>query len=124
MRPRPLSPHLQIYHLPPTGLLSILHRVTGVVLSLGLLALVGMLVILSRGWEYFDVLSLWLHTWMGKVALWLWLFALAVHFAHGTRHLLWDAGAGFAAQRLRLYDRVEIVAIAVLTVVFWAAAAG
>jgi len=50
----PLSPHLQIYRWQITSVLSILHRITGVILSLGTIILAAWLLCLSLGELYFD----------------------------------------------------------------------
>ncbi len=89
---RPLSPHLQIYRPQLTSILSISHRMTGVLLSIGLLPLVVWVLALSSGADAFaSVQSLYSHPI--AVIFWIfWTFALFYHMCNGVRHLLWDAG--------------------------------
>jgi succinate dehydrogenase / fumarate reductase cytochrome b subunit len=91
---RPLSPHLQIYKPQLTSVLSIIHRGTGVFLSLGALVLTYWLVSLAVSEDLFN--SFHLHTtfWYGKLFLIGFVFSLYYHLANGIRHLFWDIGLG------------------------------
>ena len=90
---RPLSPHLQIYRPQLTSVLSISHRITGIILSAGLIGVVGWFMAVASGPESYDrFLALVAHP-IAKVALAAWTFALFYHLLNGIRHLLWDAHA-------------------------------
>jgi len=91
---RPLSPHLQVYKPQLTSVLSIIHRGTGVFLSLGALILTYWLVSLAVSEDLFN--SFHLHTtfWYGKLFLIGFVFSLHYHLANGIRHLFWDIGLG------------------------------
>jgi succinate dehydrogenase / fumarate reductase cytochrome b subunit len=91
---RPLSPHLQVYKPQLTSVLSIIHRGTGVFLSLGALVLTYWLVSLAVSEDLFN--SFHLHTtfWYGKLFLIGFVFSLYYHLANGIRHLFWDIGLG------------------------------
>jgi succinate dehydrogenase / fumarate reductase cytochrome b subunit len=89
---RPLSPHLQIYRPQLTSTLSILHRMTGIWLAIGLPVLVGLLVALAGGKEMYGEFIGWFHNPVGRILLFAWSFAFFYHFWAGIRHLLWDAG--------------------------------
>jgi succinate dehydrogenase / fumarate reductase cytochrome b subunit len=91
---RPLSPHLQVYKPQLTSVLSIIHRGTGVFLSLGALILTYWLVSLAVSEDLFN--SFHLHTtfWYGKLFLIGFVFSLYYHLANGIRHLFWDIGLG------------------------------
>ncbi|BCX89941.1 succinate dehydrogenase/fumarate reductase, cytochrome b subunit [Methylomarinovum tepidoasis] len=116
---RPLSPHLQIYRLPLTAWLSITHRITGVVLSFGLLVLVGMVLAIAGAGEGYGALQAFLHGFWGRVWLFLWLLALFSHFCHGIRHLLWDVILGFERERLSRHSLLELLAALGLTCLAW-----
>ena len=89
---RPLSPHLQIYRPQLTSVLSISHRISGIVLSAGLIGVVAWLMAVASGPEAYErFLGLASHS-LGKIALVAWTFALFYHLLNGIRHLLWDAG--------------------------------
>lgn len=89
---RPMSPHLQIYNLPMTAHLSILHRGTGAVLLLGLILLVGILLTLASGEQNWKILHGLLNHWLGQLVLWGFSFSLYYHMCNGIRHLYWDSG--------------------------------
>ncbi len=89
---RPLSPHLQVYRPQLTSVLSISHRITGVVLSAGLVMVVVWLLSLAAGAEaYARFLVVAAHP-LGLLALSIWTFSLFYHLLNGIRHLVWDAG--------------------------------
>ena len=91
---RPLSPHLSIYRWPITMVLSILHRMTGVAMSLGLIVFAGWLVRAAAGPEAYLGFSIMMSTILGKLLLVGWSFAFFFHAANGVRHLVWDTGRG------------------------------
>lgn len=93
---RPLSPHLQIYSRQITMVMSISHRITGVALAIGSLALLWVLVSLSMGAEAFEKTQVCLNSPLGQIALLLFSACLMYHLFNGIRHLFWDAGKGYA----------------------------
>jgi succinate dehydrogenase / fumarate reductase cytochrome b subunit len=98
---RPLSPHMQVYRWQITNTLSILHRMTGVMLSVGLLVLVCWLIAIASGEEvYGNVQAFYAATWF-KLPLTGWAFCFFFHFANGIRHLFWDIGRGFEPAQIR-----------------------
>ena len=92
---RPISPHLTIYRPQLNSVLSILHRITGIMLIFGILLVVGWFLCLSLGEISFQVYSWWLNTLIGKLIMFGSLCALWYHFFAGIRHLFWDLGIGF-----------------------------
>ncbi|MEQ1638278.1 MAG: succinate dehydrogenase, cytochrome b556 subunit [Methylococcales bacterium] len=113
---RPLSPHLQVYKLPLTGLISITHRITGVALSAGLLLIVYMLVMIASGSEAYAALQQFMQWWFVKAVYWGFLYALFFHLCHGVRHLIWDTGKSFEKAILQQYALYELVASLLLTI--------
>jgi len=111
---RPTSPHLQVYRLPLTGLISISHRVTGMMLAFGLVLVVWMLSALSTESSYNTMQSV-LDFFLVKLIYWGFIYALFFHLCHGVRHLFWDAGLGFAKETLDQYARYELIASGILT---------
>ena len=92
---RPLSPHLQIYKPQVTSVLSILHRFTGLALSVGTLPLVWWLLAAASGPASYAQAQAFLGSWLGVLLLIGWAYALFFHLCNGIRHLVWDAGRGF-----------------------------
>lgn len=92
---RPLSPHLQVYKMQWTMLLSITHRITGCALMLGTVLVVWWLVAAAAGPEAFALIDGLLTSWIGLLVLLGSAWALCYHFCNGIRHLMWDLGYGF-----------------------------
>lgn len=115
-RPRPLSPFLH-YRWQYTNTLSILHRVTGIILSLGFLLLVYWVIAIAAGpAEYARAAILFSHPLMQGV-LALALVAFAYHFCNGIRHLIWDAGFGLERREARRSAWIVVLATILLSVV-------
>lgn len=94
-RHRPLSPHLQIYQPQLTSILSILHRVAGVYLAFGIMALAFWIISLSTAEHCFVAMTSFYGSTFGQLLFASWVVAFFYHFANGIRHLVWDAGYGF-----------------------------
>jgi succinate dehydrogenase / fumarate reductase cytochrome b subunit len=95
VRARPLSPHLQVYRWQIGNTLSILHRLTGVALSLGLVALACWLMALAGGEDSYEGTMRLYSSPVGLAAMFGWTFSFMYHLLNGIRHLFWDAGLGF-----------------------------
>lgn len=119
---RPLSPHLQVYRWQVSNTLSILHRLTGLVLSLGGVALVAWLLALASGQSAFTGANILLGSLVGQLALVGWTFCFFYHLSNGLRHLAWDAGHGFDKAVARKSGLAVVTAAVLLTVTFWAVA--
>jgi succinate dehydrogenase / fumarate reductase cytochrome b subunit len=116
---RPLSPHLGVYRWQVSNTLSILHRLTGVMLSLGGLAFTAWLVGVAAGPDsYLGVLG-WLQSPLGALLLLAWSFCFFFHLCNGVRHLAWDAGYGFEVAQARLTGIAALAAALFLTGMFW-----
>ncbi len=89
---RPISPHLQIYKPQITSALSIFHRITGFVLSLGLVLFAIWLYAAEYDAELLNSVHNFAGSWIGMLLLFGWSFAFYYHMANGIRHLIWDSG--------------------------------
>lgn len=92
---RPLSPHLSVYRWQIQMVTSILHRITGVALSVGFLVVAwGLLALASSpaAWHTFTACS---SSVIGIILLVGWSWAFFYHLCNGVRHLLQDAGWGY-----------------------------
>lgn len=112
---RPLSPHLQIYKLPVTGVISITHRFSGVLLSAGLLFVVYLLSILVEGPEAYAAMQSIMSQGIMKFFFWSFILALFIHVCHGVRHLVWDTGKTLERETLNRYAVLELAASVILT---------
>lgn len=116
---RPLSPHLTIYRPQITSMMSIMHRVTGVAMTLGSALVVWWLFAAATSEEYFDFANGVLTSWIGNL-IWIGMtFALAYHFCNGIRHLIWDMGFGFELDQVEMSGKISVGAAGVLTVLVW-----
>ena len=118
-RKRPLSPHLQIYKPQLTSILSILHRATGVTLSMGSIILVLWIIALTLGEETYEMFSLIVNHWFSKFVLLGFTFGLFYHLSNGIRHLFWDAGYGYDLKVAYMSGSVVVVASLFFTAVTW-----
>lgn len=94
-RPRPLSPHLTIYHWPVTMVTSITHRLTGIALYGGTLLLAAWLMAAGSGLETYQTFVEAASTPLGQLVIFGFVWALSYHLFNGFRHLAWDTGYGF-----------------------------
>lgn len=93
-RPRPLSPHLFIYKPIPTMMMSIVHRITGSALYFGILLFAAWLVAAATSEAWFGTVSAVYGSWVGRLVLFGFTWALVHHLIGGLRHLVWDTGKG------------------------------
>ncbi|MGH6892465.1 MAG: succinate dehydrogenase, cytochrome b556 subunit [Dongiaceae bacterium] len=117
--PRPTSPHLQIYRPQLTSIMSILHRLTGIILAVGVLALIYWLVAAACGAEAFDQAQRLAGSIVGRTLLFLWSGAFFYHLLNGVRHLAWDAGWGFELPTTYRSGWAALVGATILTLVAW-----
>ena len=92
---RPLSPHLDIYQYQITWTVSIMHRLTGIAMMVGLLLITAWFLSAAFSKELFSVIDNFLQSWIGIFVIFGSLWAFWFHFLNGVRHLFWDAGYGF-----------------------------
>lgn len=114
---RPLSPHLQIYKLPITGLISITHRITGVLLVIGLIGILWLISQVKTGMLDYLTMQTWLQMPFVRVIFAGFIYALIFHLCHGIRHLLWDFGHSFSRENLTRYAQIELGASLILTAI-------
>ena len=117
-RARPLSPFMH-YRWQYTNTLSILHRITGVLLSLGFLLLVYWLAAAAAGPERYAAAR---DTLASPLAQLVWFgaaFAFCYHLLNGVRHLFFDMGRGFELKRARASGRAVAIGAVVLGLLLW-----
>ena len=116
---RPLSPHLQVYRPQWTSVLSILHRISGVLLSVGTVLMVVWLVALANGETAYDAMLKFMTNPLVLIALVGWTLALFYHLLNGIRHLTWDTGAMLELKPARASGWAVVALSVVLTAVVW-----
>jgi succinate dehydrogenase / fumarate reductase cytochrome b subunit len=118
-RQRPLSPFLSVYRWQYTMALSILHRVTGCALSVGLLLLVYWLVAAASGAEAYETARSFFAHPLVQVLLLGFSFAFFYHLLNGVRHLTWDTGHGLERRAARLSGWIVFLGAIACTALFW-----
>ena len=94
-RARPISPHLQIYRPQLTSVLSIMHRLTGLLLSGASVVLSLWLVSLALGEPTYSLSARLWDSWASTALMVAVVFCVYFHLLNGVRHLAWDRGFGF-----------------------------
>lgn len=119
-RPRPRSPDIQIYRPQLTSVLSILNRLTGIILSGCAVVLVIWLVAAAAGPQAYGLVQGSLASRVGQTVLFGVTFAFFLHLCGGIRHLAWDTVHGFELRSVYVSGWAVVVASAVLTLAAWA----
>jgi succinate dehydrogenase / fumarate reductase cytochrome b subunit len=118
---RPLSPNIQIYRPQLTSVLSIVNRITGVILSGCAVVLVIWLIAAATGPLAYIVVQDALASWIGQIVLFGCTFAFFLHFCGGIRHLVWDTVHGFELRSIYASGWAVVAASVLLTVATWVA---
>lgn len=118
-RDRPISPHVFIYRWQIGNTLSILHRLTGLALALGLLALSYWFVSLAGGEPSYRAAAGRFSSPAGLLMLIGWTFAFLYHLLNGVRHLFWDLGQGFERTARHASGWLVALGACALTVCVW-----
>ncbi|HKR35598.1 MAG TPA: succinate dehydrogenase, cytochrome b556 subunit [Steroidobacteraceae bacterium] len=118
-RRRPLSPHLGVYRWQYSMALSILHRVTGCALSVGLLLFVYWLVAVASGATAYATAQVFFMQPLIRLLLIGFSFAFFYHLLNGARHLTWDTGHGLERKQARLSGWIVFLGAILTTALFW-----
>ena len=120
----PLSPHLQIYRWQISSLLSITHRISGVINLLALILIFFWLTALSLGENNYESFLLIINSFFGKFILIGFSWSMCFHILSGIRHLMWDFGYGFEIRTANVSGIIVIIFSLALTIIFWLFARG
>ena len=116
---RPLSPHLQIYKPIPTMVMSIVHRITGGALYFGTILVAWWLIAAASGEGYFEFVNGIFGSFLGRLVLFGYTWALVHHMLGGLRHFMWDFGYGFEKSFSTKIAKATLVGSVVLTLLIW-----
>ena len=120
----PISPHLQIYRWHISSLLSITHRITGIVNLLALILMFFWLLAFSLGESNYELFLLAINSFFGKFILIGFTWSMSFHIFSGIRHLVWDMGYGFEIKTANISGVLVILSSLVTTIIFWLLARG
>jgi succinate dehydrogenase / fumarate reductase cytochrome b subunit len=118
-RPRPRSPNIQIYRPQITSVLSILNRMSGIVLSAFAVLLVVWLIAAAIGPQTYGVVQGVITSWIGQIVLFGATFVFFLHLCGGIRHLVWDTVHGFELRSIYISGWAVVASSVVLTLAVW-----
>lgn len=118
-RARPLSPHLEIYRLTLTMVMSGLHRITGMALYAGVLLVAWFLLALAGDGSSFATFSSFIGSFLGRLILFGFTWALFNHLCGGIRHFIWDAGYGLDDPQREQLAQATLAGGLALTLIVW-----
>jgi len=120
----PLSPHLQIYRWHISSLLSITHRISGLINLIALILIFFWLLFLSFGESNYELFLILINSFFGKFILVGFTWSMSFHLLSGIRHLFWDFGYGFEIKTANISGVIVIISSLALTIIFWLFARG
>ena len=120
----PISPHLQIYKWHISSLLSITHRIAGVINLLALILMFLWLLIFNFGESNYELFLLVINSFFGKFILIGFVWSMSFHIFSGIRHLAWDMGYGFEIKTANISGILVILSSLAATIIFWLLARG
>ena len=120
----PLSPHLQIYRWHISSLLSITHRISGIINLIALILIFFWLLVLSFSENNYELFLLIINSFVGKFILIGFVWSMSFHLLSGIRHLAWDLGYGFEIKTANISGIIVIISSLFLTILFWLFARG
>ena len=116
---RPTSPHLTIYKPQITSLLSISHRITGIIQSFEIFLIFILILLIISEKETYKFIELFTQSLIGKIFFILYTFSLLYHTLNGIRHLIWDLGFGFDLKNVN-YSGYSIIFLSIfLNFMLW-----
>ena len=115
----PLSPHLQIYKWQISSLLSITHRIVGVVNILAITIICFLSLSLLLGAENYEIIHNFFKSFLGKFVIIGLCWTFSFHILNELRHLLWDLGYGFDLKVAKITGIIALIGSFILTILFY-----
>ena len=115
----PLSPHLQIYRWHLSMILSITHRIIGVVNSLAMILICLWTISFLFGEENYEIIKILFQSFFGKLLIISLSWSFSFHMLSEIRHLIWDLGYGFDLKISKITGIITIIGSLVLTVLIY-----
>ena len=116
---RPLSPHLSVHKKLLTAVFSILHRITGLILSFGSALIVMWIVLIALGPNYFYIFKFISTNLIFKTFLFFWSICIFYHLFNGCRYLYWSYGLGMNLKSVYFSSYVVLFFTIVSTFLLW-----
>ena len=115
----PLSPHLQIYRWQISSLISISHRITGIINVIGLVIICIWIGLLFAGELNYELINIFFQSYFGKLFVMGFAWSYSFHLLSGIRHFIWDLGYGYEIKTANISGIIVILGSLVLTVLMW-----
>ena len=115
----PLSPHIQIYKWHISSLVSISHRITGIINIIGVTFICVLASLLSLGESNYEMTYLFLSSQIGKFLILGLTWSFSFQILSEIRHLIMDLGYGFDLKTSKITGLIVICGSIVLTVTFY-----
>ena len=115
----PLSPHLQIYKWQISSLLSITHRIVGVINILAITIICFLCLSLLLGEDSYQITNNFLKSFLGKFLVISLCWTFSFHILNELRHLAWDLGYGFDLKTAKITGVLALIGSFILTVLFY-----
>ena len=119
MNNNPLSPHIQIYNWHISSLVSISHRITGVINILALSLICFWVWMLLLGSESYQVVFNFLNSFFGKLFIISFVWSYSFQILSEIRHWFWDLGYGFELKTSRITGILVILGSIIITIVLY-----
>jgi len=120
----PISPHLQVYRWHISSLLSITHRIVGVVNLLALILMFFWILTFNLGESNYNFFQIFINSFFGKFILIGITWSMSFHILSGIRHLVWDMGYGFEIKTANISGLIVIFLSLITTILFWSLGRG
>jgi len=115
----PLSPHLQIYKWQISSLLSITHRIVGVINILAITIICFLSLSLLLGAESYQIINNFFKSFFGKFVIISLCWTFSFHILNELRHLIWDLGYGFDLKVAKITGVIALAGSFILTILFY-----
>ena len=115
----PLSPHIQIYRWHISSLVSITHRITGIINIIGITFICIWSCLLLLGENNYEMFNLFLKSLFGKFIVLGITWSFSFQILSEIRHLIMDLGYGFDPKITKITGLVVIFGSLILTIVFF-----
>tara|TARA_B100001057_G_scaffold175231_1_gene175828 strand:+ start:69 stop:458 length:390 start_codon:yes stop_codon:yes gene_type:complete len=106
---RPMSPHLQVYRISFTMMMSMMHRISGFILYLGSFIFLLWYLSIFFGEGAYNFLNYFFSFIIIKIALFLYTWVFFHHLFGGIRHFIWDFGFGFELNSIEWLARLTAI---------------
>ena len=115
----PLSPHIQIYRWHISSLVSISHRITGIVNIIAITFICLLASLLFFGESKFEFVNLFLSSLIGKFIVLGLTWSFSFQALSEIRHLIMDLGYGFELRTTKITGLIVILGSIILTVTLY-----